>query len=412
MVMSAVGTPSGLQAAMAQEDPSAQGDRAAASQAIVQIDVDVATGDAAEVSGTLEELQANVANQLSQLDAAQTAVTAAETAVTEADAAVATTQAEIDRLTALSDEVVIAAFITPPSVEASEAFSADSISEITLKQAILGMQADDDADVLSQLEDARQQLEDQEETQSERVAEADASKAQADAALADVQAATGQQAEFLGAIQARLDQGLAEAAALADLDPEMAADLQARSVALADELQAIADSEAFEAALAALAEAERQRAEEAAANPPDPVTLGPASGSLATAACPAGGSITVDSTLEGPLSSLLADAAAEGVMMCGSGYRSAEEQIQVRINNCGSSDYAIYQMPASDCSPPTARPGTSQHETGLAIDFTCNGGGVISSSSSPCYVWLDANAAGYGLYQLPSELWHFSTTGN
>ena len=42
----------------------------------------------------------------------------------------------------------------------------------------------------------------------------------------------------------------------------------------------------------------------------------------------------------------------------------------VRRANCGSSNYAIYQMPASACSPPTARPGTSMHEQGLAIDFT------------------------------------------
>jgi hypothetical protein len=49
---------------------------------------------------------------------------------------------------------------------------------------------------------------------------------------------------------------------------------------------------------------------------------------------------------------------------------------------------------------------------GLAIDFTCDGGGVISSSSSPCFQWLEANAASYGLYNLPSELWHWSDNGN
>ena len=52
------------------------------------------------------------------------------------------------------------------------------------------------------------------------------------------------------------------------------------------------------------------------------------------------------------------------------------------------------------------------HERGLAIDFTCNGGGVIGSRSSPCFQWLAGNASSYGFYNLPSEPWHWSTNGN
>ena len=63
-------------------------------------------------------------------------------------------------------------------------------------------------------------------------------------------------------------------------------------------------------------------------------------------------------------------------------------------------------------SSPAPRPGTSMHERGLAIDFTCNGGGVIGSRSGPCWNWLSGNASSYGLYNLPSEPWHWSTNGN
>jgi D-alanyl-D-alanine carboxypeptidase len=51
------------------------------------------------------------------------------------------------------------------------------------------------------------------------------------------------------------------------------------------------------------------------------------------------------------------------------------------------------------------------HEQGLAIDFTWNGS-VISSHSSPAFQWLAAHAGRYGLYNLPSEPWHWSVNGN
>jgi hypothetical protein len=62
------------------------------------------------------------------------------------------------------------------------------------------------------------------------------------------------------------------------------------------------------------------------------------------------------------------------------------------------------------CSPPTARPCTSLHEQGLAIDFTCNGG-VTVSHGAECWDWLVAHAGDGGLCDQPSESWHWSPTG-
>ena len=47
------------------------------------------------------------------------------------------------------------------------------------------------------------------------------------------------------------------------------------------------------------------------------------------------------------------------------------------------------------------------HERGLAVDFTA-GGALITSRTSPAFVWLKANAGSYGFYNLPSEPWPFS----
>ena len=50
------------------------------------------------------------------------------------------------------------------------------------------------------------------------------------------------------------------------------------------------------------------------------------------------------------------------------------------------------------------------HEQGKAIDFTYNGS-IIKSRSGPGWEWLAANASSYGLFNLPTEPWHFSTNG-
>jgi probable HAF family extracellular repeat protein len=121
--------------------------------------------------------------------------------------------------------------------------------------------------------------------------------------------------------------------------------------------------------------------------------------------------ITVNADIADDIEGLLAAAEADGLVLTGYGHRDHARQIALRRAHCGTSYYAIYQMPAGKCSPPTARPGTSMHERGLAIDFSCDGL-LIRSRSNPCYQWLAANAASYGLYNLPSEAWHWSTNGS
>ena len=111
------------------------------------------------------------------------------------------------------------------------------------------------------------------------------------------------------------------------------------------------------------------------------------------------------------VSALLAAAERDGIKLSGGGYRSTQQQIQLRIAHCGgNSHYYIYEKPSSQCTPPTAPPGRSNHEKGLAIDFTYNGQ-TIKSHANPGFQWLAANAANYGLYNLPSEPWHWSVNG-
>jgi peptidoglycan hydrolase-like protein with peptidoglycan-binding domain len=110
------------------------------------------------------------------------------------------------------------------------------------------------------------------------------------------------------------------------------------------------------------------------------------------------------------LEALLAAAEAEGIRLGNnSSYRSPEEQIALRRKYCGPTEYDIYHKSPSQCSPQTALPGTSNHEKGLAIDFSY--GGTKMGSGNPGFQWLVRNAARFGFYNLPSEPWHWSVDG-
>jgi hypothetical protein len=305
--------------------------------------------------------------------------------------------------------------MNPPGDTALAAMGAASTGDASLKASIVGMQHDADASILARLHDAHGELDADRAAQDDAARRAAGAADEAAAALDDLEAAQSQEAAFVLEVQARLEQNLAEAEALAAIDPALAAQLRARESEIATRLEAIRTADEQRRALKALREAQavaaqRRAAEERAAAAAPAGSLGPATGGLSNVACPGGDSITVDGSLAANLSGLLGAAASAGLNMCGGGYRDPAEQVALRRSHCGSSDYAIYEAPSSACSPPTARPGTSMHEQGLAIDFTC-GGGTIGRDSA-CFGWLQGHAGGYGLHNLPSEPWHWSADGS
>lgn len=126
------------------------------------------------------------------------------------------------------------------------------------------------------------------------------------------------------------------------------------------------------------------------------------------------GDIVVKAELGEQLAALLWHARADGHDFSGYGWRSPARTATLRkVNGCPD----VHRAPPSACRVPTARPGTSMHETGLAIDFRIRGQSICfpkpsAACSHPAYRWLVANAGAYGLRNLPSEAWHWSTTGH
>jgi LAS superfamily LD-carboxypeptidase LdcB len=70
-----------------------------------------------------------------------------------------------------------------------------------------------------------------------------------------------------------------------------------------------------------------------------------------------------------------------------------------------------------------AKPGTSNHQLGLAIDFShggkggssancINAGGKCTLNGDATWEWLDENAQNFGIKQLSNEFWHWSPLEN
>ncbi len=357
-------------------------------QGEVDLQVDILEVHSNEVSAALVTLEENVATRQADLEAATEASESADAALTTAEDAVAMAQVRVLELQAEANRLAAESYMDPPQFTALDSFRTENFSDLAVVQGLLDLQSEQEQHVLDDLDAAEQELEAERDAKADAATVADEKRLAAEDQVREVTAARDQQARFVAAAQEALDQRLAEAALLAGRDDALSQQIAEDQAELAAQLQALADQ---------------------LPEPSAPETSG--SVTTATVGCSNGERITVAASISDNVQSLLNAAAADGVHLCGWGYRSTDAQIQLRREHCGTSDYEIWDMPSSQCNPPTARPGTSEHEKGLAIDFTCNGGNSIGSHSSPCFVWLDAHAADYGLINYPAEPWHWSPDG-
>ena len=191
---------------------------------------------------------------------------------------------------------------------------------------------------------------------------------------------------------------------LQNVDPALAEQIRAREAEVAESLSLLDDEVFAERARAMSPPSWRHRRTPRPRHQAVP-------GGVAEVACPDGGVVQVAGDIANQVERLLGDAAEAGYDMCGYGYRDPADQIAVRRSNCGTSNYAIYQVPASSCRPPTARPGSSMHEQGLAIDFTV-GRRHDRVGRAPPTAGSRPTPPNYGMYNLPGEPWHWSVDGN
>lgn len=364
-----------------------------AEQAKVAAQVNVLEGSKAQVLAALSTLNENVRGQQAALSEArrQADASAAEAAQAERDAA--KTSRDLDALRARVAKYAVQAYVEPPDEALMRRFEAASAQEDATRNALLNMQSRTDTDVIDQLRSTKARLEEQLSRARQSKTEAETHAAEAQGVLQSLSAAQTQQQAVASQVRLRLDETLSDAAFLSRMDAGLGRQIADEAAALANAVIGIPSSGS-----------------------------GSGSGSTTTTTPPGGNSpyptpalttvngITVASSIATRVRGLLNAASADGINLSGYGYRDFNAQIALRRQNCGTSQYAIWEMPPDACSPPTARPGYSYHERGLAIDFMANGR-FINSQSNPGFVWLAANAARFGLYNLPSEPWHWDTRG-
>jgi hypothetical protein len=363
----------------AQSDPSAKRRQVQQQRAKKAAEINALKASDSELDRALDTLEGNLRTQEA---AAADARRAADEASQQAIAARAEQQRATEALRKVQGamrEVAGDAYVRGPQAQAAT-LAGDTLSDTVLREHLLEMAVGKSTDLADQLRALGEDLALKRKAADDAVARALARRRQMDSQVGELAAARAAQQRLADGVEDRLEHALSEADSLAAVDKQLAAQIAARQAALSRR-----------------------------AGPSSGRSRGgsrpTSAGSLTTVR-----GITVASSIADNLERLLNASDGAGLHLGGQGYRSSDGQVAARRANCGPSDYDIYEKPASQCHPPTARPGQSMHEQGLAVDFTNNG--RILSRSDPAYSWLKGNAASYGFYNLPSEAWHWSTNGN
>ena len=353
-------------------------------RAEVASQVDTLKANDSQLEQALADLAANVRVTQAQMSDAQAEADAAEARAEQAETQAAATEARIEQLRSDVIDAAVNAYVDPQADKSLDTFREVSASDATKKQAYIEATTGAKLDVVDEYRAAKQSLEDQRNQAEAARAKAQQRRDSLASTKTSLDTALSQQQAVANQVSERLNEKLAESQSLASLDSQLSNRLASEQTALAARL--------------------REARSSGGGGGGGGTTPVPARPGLSTVR-----GITVASSIAGQLASLLDAASSAGFELGGSGYRDSSGQIALRRENCGTSDYAIYQMPPEQCSPATAIPGRSKHEQGLAIDFTI--GGHTLRSSDAAYSWMMANAGRFGFANLPGEPWHFSAGG-
>lgn len=366
------------------EDLKDERERIQVEVAGVAIKVDAANADFEVVAQALDDVNALVDLQEARLTDANQAVRSAEALVDQAAQRREEIVIEMGDLRELVADLAVASF-TGESGENGQDLTAFLLSadpsEAMRRRSLVQFQTGNLADGLDRMRFLEAEAEQVEADRLRAVEAAVVNRTEAINRQVELDVALDAQIELVLDVEARLESRLAEAQYLQEIDADKAAEIQQQEEVIARRIRE-------EVAKKAAAEAARR----ASTRPP------PANAADIVEA----EGFWVHRDVQDTVARMIQDARGDGVTLSGYSYRSPQRTAELRVIN-GCPD--VYNASPSRCRIPTARPGQSMHERGLAIDFqSCWRG-------SACFTWLSNNASKYGYRNLPSESWHWSTNG-
>ena len=374
--------------------------------------LDAATADAAELIDALNKAQAAVDAQQTALNDAERAVADAEAIVAEAEARITELEKDLHSTRERLRKAVIESYVSFQAPTATLSVLGADPWENAHEEALAGFATGSGIDDLDDLRRLGEELQRWRNEAAEAAAEAEEHRREVNLVLADLLEAVDREAVLSVEAEERVDRRLVEVQLIRQLDAELAAEIEtAEREILAALARQRAEEEArrrAEAEARRRAEAEARGRAEEAGRPQEPIAAVTPDGVNFELAWVRG--YQVNTQIADDVDGLVAALEAEGFDMGGWGYRTHQRQIELRRAHCGTSQWAIWEQPSRTCRPPTARPGRSNHETGLAIDFT-ESGRLITSRRSAVFQALQRLAPQFGLRNLPSEPWHWSVDG-
>lgn len=331
--------------------------------------------DLAAADARLTAAQAN-------LNASRAAAQAATERVEAARAAARRADATYRRLRARVTTAAVGMYVDPPQRVQVAALSG-GVREAMIARGLLSARAALTMDRLSEARRARKAADEREREADEAADAADATQSQANAEVNAVLADVAERQKAVDLAQIAMTALSSEVGSLAGLDANLSQRLNLESTVGAGSISVVTGADGSWSVNAV-----------GFPSASEMVRIGTST-------------VWVHPLIADRTAAMFLAAAMEGVRLDGWAFRSTTRQVELRRAHCGGSFDSVFNAPSSSCSPPTARPGRSMHERGLAIDFK-----NCSSRSTACYQWLALNAARFGLFNLPSEPWHWSVNGN
>ena len=373
--------------------------------------IDTATAEVSEVEQALADLELLVAEQRDDVTRAERALEGAVLAVTAAERKSGELADQQTTLKAQVNDLALQTYIGRDStIEGSFGLArTGDIYKAARVQTLIGAAFGDINNTSDRLRALQIDTQVATKALNEAAVRRELLQSEAEVQLEQLLEAVGLQARVVLEAEERLEVRLYEAAALAELDAEMAKEIEAENKNLSRVIKAEKAKRLEEERLRREAERKRREAEEARQRRLLGIAGAPTSINFDRSELSTVWGIRVHESIADKLLALLKASSRDGIRLGGGGYRSSTSQIALRRAHCGTSNWAVYSKPSYQCRPPTARPGASMHERGLAVDFTQNGRALWSNTSG--YRWLKRNAAKYGFRNLPSEPWHWSVNG-